>query len=422
MGIFKKKSQSKQQELFTALDIGASKVCCAIARPTGSDDKKFQLLGVGHQASQGLKAGKIIDLDALENTIINAVHSAEKMAGETISDIYVNFPSTYTFSKTIQTQIEIGNQRIDDAHMRRLLTIDYKRHLQEDRDIIHALPITYVLDSAPGIRDPRGMHGKTLKAIFLVISAPSTIIQNLTLCLNRSQLNLAGFVVTPYASGLATLVKDELSLGATVIDLGGGNTTIASFLEGALVHFDSLPIGGSHITRDIARGLSTPLNHAERLKTLYGSLLEATSDEQETVVTPQLGEAGVAQNNHVPKSMLTRIIRSRVEETLEMAWDKLKASGMDRLVCQRIVLTGGGSQFHGIQDLATKIFNKPVRIGRPMQCQGISDFSQDPMFATCAGLLEYAWQDFTGRKETVKLVTEPQHMWHKVSGWIRENF
>lgn len=423
MGIFKKQSHSRRSELFTALDIGASKVCCAIARPLESGgDRKFQLLGVGHQASHGMKGGKIVDIEALEDAIVNTVHSAEKMAGETINDVYVNFPSNYVFSQTITAEIDIGNHPIDDANMRRLLTLDYKKHLKEDRDIIHAFPITYVLDSAPGIRDPRGMHAKSLKAILHLISAPNPIIQNLTMCLKRSHLSLAGFVVTPYASGLSTLVEDEMSLGATVVDLGGGGTTIASFLEGVLVHFDSLPVGGNHVTKDIARGLSTPISHAERLKTLYGSVLESSTDEHETIVAPQLGEAGLAQNNHIPKSFLTRIIRSRVEETLEMAWDKIKAAGMDRLVCQQIILTGGGSQFHGVQEMASKIFGKPVRVGNPRQCQGISDFSQDPMFATCAGLLEYAWQDFTGRKETVKLVTEPKHMVQKVAGWIRENF
>lgn len=420
MGFFSSNTQKNNQRVFAALDLGSSKICCAIAKP--SEQEGLEILGVGHQASRGLKNGKIVQIDALEDAILNSVHGAEQMAEQTISSVFVNFPSLYTDSKTAQVEIDLDQRPVDEGHMRRLLTFDYRSYIPPTNEILHVFPITYVLDNSPGIRNPLGLTGKKLRVALHLLSAPTAVIDSLKSCLARCHLDLASFVITSYASALSTLVEDEMNLGTTIVDFGAGVTTMASFLEGALVHFDSIALGGERITKDIARGLSTPIAHAERLKTLYGSLLDVSSDDQETISVPQMGEAGIPHQSQVPKSFLTHIVKSRMEEMLEITRDKLKFSGMDRLACQRVVLTGGSSQFHGLQALASKVFGRSVRIAKPYKCKGLSDFVYDPMFATCSGLLEYAWRDFTGREETVKLLHEPQHMWNKVSHWIKENF
>ena len=420
MRFFRSNTQKNAQKIFAALDLGSSKICCAIAVP--DEPEGLKLLGVGHQASRGLKNGKVVHVEALEDAILNAVHAAEQMAGHTINSVFVNFPALYIDSKTAQVEIDLDQRPVDEGHMRRLLTFDYRAYIPPTNEILHVFPITYVLDNSPGIRDPRGLTGKKLRVALHLLSAPIGVIESLKSCLARCHLDLGSFVVTPYASALSTLVDDEMNLGTTIIDIGAEVTTMASFLEGALVHSDSIALGGSHITKDIARGISTPIAHAERMKTLYGSLLDVSSDDQETIAVPQMGEAGVPHQSQVPKSFLTHIIKSRMEETLELVRGRLKNSGMDRLVCQRIVMTGGSSQFHGLQGLASKIFGRSVRVAKPYKCKGVSDFVYDPMFATCSGLLEYAWRDFTGREETVKLLQEPRHVWNKVSHWLRENF
>ena len=197
-------------------------------------------------------------------------------------------------------------------------------------------------------------------------------------------------VVGPYAAGLACLVEDESELGVTVIDMGGGTTTIAVFFDGNLVFTDSVPVGGIHVTNDIARGLSTPLVHAERLKTLHGSAITSSSDEREMISVPLVGEEDDGQSNHVPKSLLIGIIAPRLEETFELVRDRLESSGFDKIVGRRIVLTGGACQLPGTRELAALILDKQIRIGRPRGITGLAEATGGPAFTTAAGLIHFA--------------------------------
>jgi cell division protein FtsA len=230
-----------------------------------------------------------------------------------------------------------------------------------------------------------------------------------------------GFVVSSYASGLATLVEDELELGVTVIDIGGGNTTLASFHDGNLVQVQGISVGGAHVTNDIARGLATPLAQAERLKTLYGTLISSSSDDRESILVPQMGEIDTAHGNQISKSMLTHIIRSRMEEVFELVARSMRTSGVDPLVYQRIVLTGGTSHLQGIREMASHILGRQVRMGYPTGLYGSGDIATNPIFSTCAGLLHYALQDYTS-KQVAKLNKEKGGFFQKINYWIKENF
>lgn len=430
MSIFTNKTTKKRQDVFAALDIGTSKICCAIAkvenRPYEKEGEKasdvLRLIGMGHQSSKGIKSGLIVDLDALEDAILNAVHSAEQMAGQTISAVCVNLPASTVQSQTFQSHISITNQTVEETHVRRLLDFGRTIQISENHHIIHALPTSYSIDDTRGIHDPRGMVGNQLSATIHLVTAPKSVIRNFQNCIGRCHLDISGFVVTPYASGLSTLVDDELTLGATVIDMGGGTTTIASFLDGTLVHIDSLPLGGAHVTSDIARGVSTPLVQAERLKTLYGTVILSSSDEREHISVPQLGENHGPQTHQISKSKLTYIVRARVEEMLELIWGRLTAAGMDRLVGQRIILTGGGSQLPGIREMAANLWGRQVRHGQPIGIIGASDFATNPMFATCAGLLQYSWRDYTGSQNALQILPPQTQLWQRVTTWVRENF
>jgi len=427
MNIFTKKTTKKRQDIFAALDIGTSKVCCAIVkvenRPLEKGGEVLRLIGVGHQSSKGIKGGLIVDLEALEDAILNAVHSAEQMAGQTISGVCVNLPASSVRSQTFESHLSIANQTVDETHIRRLLSFGRNAQIAEDQQIIHALPISYTIDGTHGIHDPRGMMGSQLSVTIHLITAPKAMIRNLQNCIGRCHLDVTSFVVTPYASGLSTLVEDELALGATVIDMGGGTTTIASFLDGTLIHVDSLSIGGAHVTSDIARGISTPLVQAERLKTLYGTVILSSSDERENIAVPQLGENQDSQTHQIPKSVLTHIVRARIEETLELIWARLAATGMDKLVCQRIILTGGGSQLPGIREMAANLWGRQVRQGQPIGVIGASDVATNPMFATCAGLLQYGWRDYAGSQNSFQLEQPaPKNILQRAATWIWENF
>jgi cell division protein FtsA len=212
-------------------------------------------------------------------------------------------------------------------------------------------------------------------------------LQNLKLAVERCHLHVVGNLFGAYASGISTLTEDEKQIGATVIDMGGGTTSIAVFLEGHLVHADVVPVGGAAVTHDIARMLAAPLAAAERTKTLYGAAMGDMDGSADVVAVAQMGEEGDDAALRLPRSMLTRIIQARLEEIFGEVQTRLRASGFDVAAGRRAVLTGGACQLAGTRELAARILNKQVRIGRPATFHGLAAASAGPDYATAIGLL-----------------------------------
>lgn len=431
MTLFFKKAPKRQRDLFAALDIGSSKISCAIAKIDGrSKGDALRIIGAGYQSSLGFRNGVITNLEVLEDTILNAVHSAEQAAKETLTEIYVNIAASCTQSHTIDVELDLNGYPVDDRHIRQLISSGRNNFFKNtatqkgSTQIIHILPLTYAIDQEIGIKDPRGLYGEKLMASLHVITTATGTMQNIANCIAHCHLNVAGFVVSPYSSGLATLVEDEIELGVTLIDIGASNTSIAAFLNGALIHIDSIPVGGSHITSDIARGLSTSLSQAERLKTLYGTIITSSSDERENIAVPQMGDGGKTTTHKVSKAVLVRIIKARTDELLEMIEKSLQNSGIDRIVGQKIVLTGGGSLLPGLRELASQKWQRQIRIGTPMGLNGGGDIATTPMFSACGGLLKYAMKDYIGEEDQhhQRALSSNSTPIGKVIEWIRENF
>jgi len=414
-----------RNSLIAALDIGTSKICCLIGVP--GENENIRILGIGHHVSRGIKSGMIVDMDAAEESITAAVLAAERMAGETVRDVVVGFAGGQLSSRLIDMRVTLNGGPVRDADLRRLL---YGSALETEpqRVLLHALPVGYSIDGSNGIHDPRGLHGQILAVHIHEITASATAIRNVTTCVERCHLNVTDVVANAYAAGLSTLVRDEMELGVTVIDMGGGATSFAVFLEGTPVFAGSVPIGGSHITNDIARGLATPLAHAERLKTLHGSALPSFSDERETVVAPQVGEESTNTQNHVPKSFLVSIVAARVEEILELVRAELEEVGASRMAGRRVVLTGGACQLPGLQELAARSFDKQIRIGNPVGFEALAAATSGPAFAACAGLLRFATED-TGDLRNHAGYSNPAvdgllgrlGPLGRIGGWLREN-
>jgi len=379
--------------LVAALDVGSSKICCFIAKVEGNGQPR--VLGIGQQASRGVKNGTVVDMEVCEDAILKAVHAAEQMAGETIDRVVVNLSGGYPASSSVGIEVSIAGHEVGEADLRHALQ---QGHLikgtngngDASRQLIHSIPVGYSIDGSRGIRDPRGMYGERLGVNIHLVTAGSGAVRNLASCVQRCHLDVSGFIVSPYASGLATLVEDEKELGVTVIDVGGGTTTIAVFFEGKIVYTDLVPVGGIHVTTDIARGLSTPIVHAERMKTLYGHAMAAAADEREMIDVPQVGEDRDGEAQQVPRSILVGIIQPRLEEIFELVRSRLEVSGFDKIAGRRVVLTGGACQLPGLRDLAALVLDKQVRIGRPNRALGLAEATSGPAFATCAGLLNCA--------------------------------
>jgi cell division protein FtsA len=388
---------NKRAHTVSVLDIGSTKVVCMIARLTPREASevlpgrthKIEIIGIGHQRSRGIKSGVISDLDALEGVIRNAVDAAERQAKLTVDSLIVNVSAGRLQSDIYTASIDLGGQEVDQEDVRRVLVAACHQSQRHDRAVLHSLPTGFSLDGERGIADPVSMFGDTLGVDMHVLTAERTAIKNIELCVNRAHLSVEGVVATPYASGLAALVEDELELGCAAIDMGGGATTISVFAEGKLVHADAIGLGGHHVTTDLARGLSTRIEEAERIKVMHGSALSNSTDDRELVSVPPISEEDHEQPSQVPKALISKIVRARVEETLEMIRDRIRSSGFSPIVGKRLVLTGGASQLTGLPELARQIFARNVRIGRPMGVKGLPPAAKGPAFSTAVGLLIY---------------------------------
>ncbi|HCM84265.1 MAG TPA: cell division protein FtsA [Alphaproteobacteria bacterium] len=405
--------------IITALDIGSHKICCLIARL--DDQMKPQVIGIGHHLSQGLRSGVVIDVDAAASAIGQAVHAAEQMAGETIEDVIINVSGNHLQSLIHQTTLPLSGEVTEKEIAKALQLSRSEIGKSEQHKLIHAIPMHFAVDDQHGIKDPRGLYGDQLNISVHLIAAATNSVKNLMACVQRKHLEVEGMVAAPFAAGLSALVDDELELGATILDMGGGTTNIGVFQNGHMVFADCIPIGGQHITMDIARGLTTPVAQAERMKTLYGSTIATASDDRELIDVPQVGEDEDGASNHVPRSLLVGIIQPRVEEILELVRERLENSGHHQSAGRRVILTGGASQLQGLRDLTQAMLDKQVRHGRPMRVNGLAESTAGPAFAVAAGLLLYPLQHFSNPDIAVMETVAPTNIFQQMRQWLKEN-
>lgn len=372
---------------YGVLDIGTSKVTCAIGR---CDGREIRIVGFGLHRSRGVRLGGIVDLEEAERAIRAAVGRAEDMADHRLRSVTVNLACGQPRSRLFNVRWPVGGRVVTDADVRRVVHEGRLRANSDGREVIHAMPLGFSVDETTGVDDPRGQVCDALNGRLHMIDASSSALRNLATVIARCDLSLCELVSAPLASGLSVLVEDERALGATIIDMGGGTTQIATFGEGQLLHAAQLPVGGLHVTKDIAAVLSTPLTSAERLKAIYGNVEPSADDEREMLDVELIGEEE-HQFASVPRSALVGVIRPRMEETLELVRDRLDAAGLGRAANGRVVLTGGASQLGGVRDLAASILGRPVRFGKPAGLvRNLPRDSQGPEFATVCGLLAWA--------------------------------
>jgi len=406
--------------LVTALDIGSTKVCCFIARPNGSSG--MRVIGIGHQIANGMRAGTVVDMETAEEAVRGAVDQAERMAKERVEQVFLSFSGGHPVSHLIDVETDIAGHEIGERDLKRAQAQAQilAQGRIEEREILNTIPAGYCIDGTPGFREPRGMYGTRLGLRLHVISVEVGPFRNLKLLAERCHLEIAALVAAPYASGMSTLVEDEVDLGVTLIDLGGGTTDVAIFYDGHMIHTDQVPVGGIHVTNDIARGLSTSTAHAERLKTLHGSAVAGPDDEHAMISVPRVGESGAEAVQQIPRTMLVGIIQPRIEESLELVRDRLQASGLGRAAGRRAVLTGGGALLTGVREHAARVLDKQVRIGRPLGVHGLADATEGPAFAVASGLLAYVQQGpEQGHSEHIAI---GEGRFQRLGRWLKENF
>jgi cell division protein FtsA len=370
--------------LVSALDIGSSKIACVIGR---AEQGRLKILGSALRESAGLRAGTVTSLELAEESIRDCVAAAENHADARIQNVLITVNCGQPVSVNSRAVMALDGALVSDSHLRALLGDGRARCQLEDHEIIQSAPTTYVVDEARGVRNPSGMFCQRIGVAMHAVAVKPSPLQNLKLAVERCHLNVVGTLFSAYTAGLSCLSEDEKQIGATVIDMGGGCTSIAVFLEGHLVHADVVPLGGLAVTYDVSRGLSAPLSAAERIKTLFGAALGDMDFGTDLVSVPQMGEDGEESAIRVPRSMLTRIIQARLTEIFEEVQKRLQASGFDVAAGRRAVLTGGACQLAGARELASRVLNKQVRIGRPQNFPGLAAANAGPDYAAAIGLL-----------------------------------
>ena len=423
----------RRSALVAALDVGSSKVVCLIARLRPHPPQQvltrrshaIEVIGFGHTVARGIKAGSVVNLAQAEEAIRHAVDAAERMASVEIESVVLSISAGRLASELFAADIEIVGSAVSEGDIARVLAAGGRHSLRDGRAVLHSLPVGYSIDGTDGIRDPRGMLGSRFGVDMHVATTDIAGARNLMLAVERCHLDVEAMVASPYVAGLAVLADDEADLGAAVIDMGAGTTTMAAFLGGRLVHLEGFALGGHHVTMDIARGLNARIADAERIKTLYGTVLSGGSDERDMITVPPLSEDEREQAQFVSRATLVSIVRPRVEEILEMVRDRLAASSIPADRGGHVILTGGASQLTGLPELAGRILGRPVRVGRPLGIAGAPDAAKGPAFAVAAGLLVYPQaahlEHFEPRRKR-QLMTGTGGYFARVGRWLRESF
>lgn len=377
-----------KRERIVGVDLGTTKIAAIIA---DVDNSTLKVVGVGSTPSYGLKRGVIVNLEKAVESIRKAVEEASRMAGFKVDACYAGISGSHI--ESINAHAMIATSKIGGVISKR----DIDRVLEQaqaialplDREIIHAIPIEYIVDNERGIKNPIGMSGVKLEAEIHIVTAAITSAQNIYTALERAGLKVKDLVLQPLASSYSVLQPDEIDLGVCLLDIGGGTTDLAIFYDGAIRHTQVIALGGEYITNDIAIGIRTPYKQAEVTKKKYATLAITPEEKKEEIKVPGIGGR---EDRSITKEQLYSIVSPRVEEILMITNKEIKKSGFADVLAAGAVITGGTARLKGLAKIAEEIFNLPVKIGIPKKIGGLTDIILDPIYATGVGLILYGYE------------------------------
>ena len=374
-----------EEPIVVGLDIGTSKICTLVARI--ENGANLRILGVGVEPSQGIRKGVVIDINSASQSIARSIEKAERTSGYEINSALVSLAGSHVSSMNSRGVVGISGRVIDQEDVLRALDSAQAVAIPHDREIIHVIQRGFLVDGQDGIRQPVGMHGFRLEVEAHIITASASTTENLRKCVSMAGIEVSQFVLSPLASAEAVLSETERSMGAAVVDLGGGTTDLAIYLNGDVWYTNVINIGSYYITTDIAQGLRLPVDVAEEVKLHHGyAVLDEISEEESFNVVPFSAE----ESAKVLRRDLVNIIEARAEEILSLVHQEIKRSGVSGLLPAGLILTGGGSQLPGMRKLATQVTGLPARIAKPEKMVGLTDQISTPAFSTSVGLLQWA--------------------------------
>ena len=405
------------RNVLTGLDVGTSKVCALVAE--AASDGSVGLLGYGVVPCTGLRKGVVVNIEATVEAIRAAIAESEKSSGARVGSAVVGVAGAHIRGLNSHGIVAVRGGEVGGRDVERVIDAARAVAIPLDRQVLHILPQQFAVDDQEGVRDPVGMAGVRLEARIHIVTAAQSYGQNLNKCCERAGITPGELVFEPLASADAALFPEERELGVALIDIGGGTTDVIVFLNGAVMHTAVLPIGGNHLTGDVAAGLRTPLSDAERLKISHGVATNLVVGRDEMVQVPGVGGR---EPRVIARKILGEIIEPRMEEIFTMAQRELMRSGVADNLASGVVLVGGTSLLEGTQELAERIFNLPVRRGLPINLKGMPEELMKPMYTTAAGLMLHAAGN--GRGHSNGLARYGRWGWFRtrVTDWVRDFF
>jgi len=410
---------AKGKQIIVGLDIGTTKICCVVAE---AGPEGVEIIGLGTYPSRGLRKGVVVNIEATVESIKNAVEEAELMAGLEIESVYVGIAGGHIKGFNSHGVIAVKNNEVIQNDVDRVIEAAKAVNIPMDREVIHVLSQDYIVDDQDGIDDPVGMNGVRLEAKVHIITGAVTSAQNIIRSVNRAGLEVDDIVVEQLASSEAVLDQDEKELGVGLIDMGGGTSDIAIFMNGSIKSTAVVAIGGNHLTNDVAIGLRTPNHEAEKIKRMHGCATTAMISEDEVIEVPGVGGRDARQ---LSRRVLADIIEPRVAEMFSLIKREIELTGFTdkKKVASGLVLTGGASIMEGMPEMAEAIFDMPIRRGIPKGVKGLMDLVNSPLYATAVGLVLFGYKDLlSGRIHKLR----GRNMFDKVLGrmkeWVKEFF
>jgi cell division protein FtsA len=370
-------------KIIVGLDIGTTKICAVVGevQPDG-----VEIIGMGSHPSEGLRKGVVINIESTVNSIKEAIEEAETMAGCEIREAYTGIAGGHVKGFTYPGVIPLKGKEITRKDIDRVIEAASAVAIPMDREVIHTLVQEFIVDDQDGITDPLGMSGTRLEANVHIVTGAVTSAQNIIKCANRAGLDVCDIVLQSLASSEAVLSNEERTLGAALLDFGGGTTDLAVFSRGSIRHTSVLALGGDNLTYDLSVGLRTPKADAEKIKIRYGCCMSSLIGEDETIEVPGVGGR---KSRTLSRQILGEILEPRVEEIFSLVFSDLENSGYADEISSGVVVTGGSAELAGVVELAEQIFNAPARIGYPQGITGLVDMVNQPMYATAVGLVRY---------------------------------
>jgi len=410
-----------RERIVVGIDVGTTKVCTLIAAVSPED--QLEIIGAGITPSRGMRRGVVVDVDEAVQAISASVQKAEQQSGYKIMSAFVGISGAHISSTNSHGVVAVRrtDNVITDDDIERALEAAKVVNMPHDREVIHVVPRHFVIDGQEGINNPAGMLGRRLEVETTVVTGTQTAIHNLSRCIEQVGVGIDALVVQPIAAGEAVLTTAEKDMGVALVDLGGGTTDAGVFIDGSISYIAAVPVGGNHISNDIAVGLRTPFLAADEIKIRHGYAISDGIEEDRVI---DIASYDVGDGEPVSRRALAEIIEARLEETFELVRESLERggfelgrSGRDGGIPGGIVLVGGTAQLQGIRRLAAEVFNTSVRIGTPTGMFGLVEAISNPAYAASVGLLKWGLtqaDDFGGPSGDSLLV--------RVKEWLRSFF